>query len=360
MRSRVLSCIAATTLCGLTILLRLAAQEQQAQTPIFTVLHAFTGSDGAFPISGVLRDAAGNLYGTTSAGGQVTCSNVSDLCGVVFKLDTIGKETVLHSFTGKADGAHPAFGSVLRNAGNVYGTTFAGGSTNCPNGGCGVVFKLSPTGTETVLHRFTGGLDGANPLAALIRDNAGNLYGTTQSGGAFHRGVVFKLDMSAKQTVLHNFTGGADGSAPAAGGGLVRDSAGNLYGTTNGGGGSTICADGCGIVFKLAPTGTETVLHRFRGGADGAHPAAGLVRDSAGNLYGITASGGGLGCGGQGCGIIFRLDATGKETVLHRFTAGKDGAGPDGGLVRDSAGTLYGTAQNGGALRLGVIFKITP
>jgi uncharacterized repeat protein (TIGR03803 family) len=415
MRSRVLSCIAATTLCGLTILLRLAAQEQQAQTPIFTVLHAFTGSDGAFPISGVLRDAAGNLYGTTSAGGQVTCSNVSDLCGVVFKLDTIGKETVLHSFTGKADGAHPAFGSVLRNAGNVYGTTFAGGSTNCANGGCGVVFKLastgketvlhsftgradganplaglirdnagnlygttfaggsaacaggcgvvfklSPTGTETVLHRFTGGVDGANPLAALIRDNAGNLYGTTQSGGAFHRGVVFKLDMSAKETVLHNFTGGADGSAPAAGGGLVRDSAGNLYGTTNGGGGSTICADGCGIVFKLAPTGTETVLHRFRGGADGAHPAAGLVRDSAGNLYGITASGGGLGCGGQGCGIIFRLDATGKETVLHRFTAGKDGAGPDGGLVRDSAGTLYGTAQNGGALRLGVIFKITP
>ena len=414
MSCRILTCITAMTLFALTIPVRLSGQEQQA--PIFTVLHAFTGSDGAFPVAGVLRDAAGNLYGTTSAGGQVTCSNVSDLCGVVFKLGTTGKETVLHSFTGRADGAHPAFGSVLRDAaGNLYGTTFAGGSTACPNGGCGlvfklgatgketvlhsftgradganplagliqdnagnlygttfsggstacaggcgVVFKLAPTGKETVLHSFTGGVDGANPLAGLVRDLAGNLYCTAQSGGAFHRGVVFKLDTTGKETVLHSFTGGVDGSAPAAGGGLVQDNAGNLYGTTNGGGGSTVCVGGCGIVFKLAPTGKETVLHRFRGGADGAHPAAGLVRDSANNVYGITALGGGLGCGGQGCGIVFKLDTTGKETVLHRFTAGQDGAGPDGGLVRDNAGNLYGTAQNGGALRLGVVFKLTP
>jgi uncharacterized repeat protein (TIGR03803 family) len=323
------------------------------------VLHSFTGkTDGAHPALGsVLRDAAGNVYGTTVAGGSSACPNGG--CGVVFKLAPTGKETVLHSFTGRADGANPLAGLTRDGAGNLYGATFAGGSTVCA-GGCGVVFKLAPTGTETVLHRFTGGVDGAKPLAGLVRDNAGNLYGTTSGGGAFHRGVVFKLDTSGKETVLHKFAGGADGSAPGAGGGLVRDNAGNLYGTTDGAGGSTVCAGGCGVVFKLAPTGTETVLHRFRGGADGAHPAAGLVRDSAGNLYGITTLGGGVGCGGQGCGIVFKLAPTGTETVLHRFTAGKDGAGPDGGLVRDSAGNLYGTAQDGGAFRLGEIFKLTP
>ena len=212
----------------------------QAQTD--TVLHRFTGSpDGALPYYGnLIADPAGNLYGTTPSGGGADA-------GVVFKLNQSG-ETVLYRFTGGADGGDPQAGVILGAGGNLYGTTFSGCS-----GASGVVFKLDAAGNETVLHSFTGP-DGWGPWAGLVQDPAGNLYGTTAKGGRWGYGTVFKLDTAGVETVLHSFAGYRrnGGSQPLAG--LVRDSQGNLYGTTNLGGiVSGACAIGCGLVFKLAP-----------------------------------------------------------------------------------------------------------
>ncbi|MGH6838940.1 MAG: choice-of-anchor tandem repeat GloVer-containing protein [Methylocella sp.] len=189
-------------------------------------------------------------------------------------------ETVLHTFCslpGCTDGRQPQAGLIADSNGNLYGTTTNGGSGTsaaCTNGlgevlGCGTVFKLSPSGTETVLYSFTGGTDGGFPFAGLIADSSGNLYGTTLAGGVSGEGVVFKLTPSGTETVLYSLTGGSDGGAPE--GGLTADSSGNLFGTTTIGGGSTStrCANGfgepigCGVVFKLTPSGTETVLHSF-------------------------------------------------------------------------------------------------
>jgi uncharacterized repeat protein (TIGR03803 family) len=226
--------------------------------PSFIVLHSFAGgpTDGGAPYAGLIRDSAGNRYGTTQSGGA---SNA----GVVFRLSPAGTETVLHSFTyshsGEADGALPDAGLVRDGAGNLYGTTAAGGAA-CHYPGCGVVFKLSPTGTETVLYTFTGLADGAGPVGGLLRDTAGNLYGTTSEGGAKSSacstqtcGVVFKLSPIGTYTVLHTFTGGADGANPTAG--LILDTAGNLYGTTAKGGATSTCnlQNGCGVVFRLTP-----------------------------------------------------------------------------------------------------------
>jgi uncharacterized repeat protein (TIGR03803 family) len=293
----------------------------------------------------------GDLYGTTNGGGVAGK-------GVVFKLDTTGTETVLHSFTDGADGGAPWAGVIRDSAGDLYGTTTGGGPSDY-----GVVFKLNTTGTETVLHSFTGGADGGSPLAGLIRDSAGNLYGTAQAGGASVLGVVFKLDTTGTETVLHSFTGGADGATPFAR--LIRDSAGNLYGTTQyGGGGSSgnnCYYGGCGAVFKLDTTGTETVLYGFTGGADGENPYPGLIRDSAGNLYGTTLSG-----GASGLGVVFKLDTTGVEMVLYSFEGRADGESPFAGLIQDSAGNLYGTTYGGGAFSstcrggCGVVFKLEP
>lgn len=300
-----------------------------------TVLHSFAGSptDGAFPVAGLIRDKTGNFYGTTRFGGA------SDF-GTVFKLDSTGKETVLYSFTGGADGGDLQAGVVRDSAGNLYGTTIEGGTF-----GVGVVFKLDPTGNETVLYNFTGSADGALPYARLVRDEAGNLYGTAISGGTTGNGVVFKVDPSGTETVLYSFTGGTDGALPEAG--LIRDIKGNLYGATAYGG------LGCGVVFKLDSTGNETVLYTFTCGADGAQPRAGLLRDKAGNLYGTTESG-----GNSNSGVVFKLDITGEETVLHTFT-GPDGLQVDAGLVRDPKGNLYGTTVGGGASGDGVVFKLT-
>jgi uncharacterized repeat protein (TIGR03803 family) len=253
------------------------------------VLHTFNGSptDRAIPgAAHLIGDSAGNLYGTTESGG-------ASGAGVVFKLNKTG-ETVLYSFTGGADGWSPVAGLIRDSAGNLYGTTFGGGA-RFGESGSGVVFKLDTTGTETVLYSFTGGADGGSPAAGLIRDSAGNLYGTTELGGVSGAGVVFKLDTTGTETVLHSFTG-PGGENPYAG--LIADSAGNLYGTTYGGG-----ASGSGVVFKLDTTGTETVLYSFTGGADGGSPVAGLIRDSAGNLYGTTYEG-----GTSDAGVVFKLE----------------------------------------------------
>ena len=253
---------------------------------------------------------------------------------------------MLYSFTG-SDGSEPFAGLIADSSGNLYGTTQSGGAS----GGHGVVFKLSPSGTETVLHTFTGGSDGGIPRAGLIADTGGNLYGTTAGGGASNAGTVFKLSPSGTETVLYSFTG-SDGSGPFAG--LIADSSGNLYGTTQSGGAS----GGHGVVFKLSPGGTETVLYSFTGGSDGGTPRAGLIADSSGNLYGTTQFGG-PGCGGVGCGVVFKLSPSGTETVLYSFT-GSDGSGPFPGLIADSSGNLYGTTLSGGASGgHGVVFKLT-
>jgi uncharacterized repeat protein (TIGR03803 family) len=305
-------------------------------TGVETVLHSFTGKpDGSQPTAAFIRDGSGNLYGTVQNGGNAGF-------GIVFKLSSAGRETVLHSFSSVDDGAIPAAGLVRDAAGNLYGTTCCGGSSTD-----GIVFKVTSARNWTILHNFAGS-DGRYPFAGLIRDTAGNLYGTTSTGGASGFGTVFKLDTTGKETLLYSFTGGSDGAHPRAG--VVRDSAGNLYGTTVDGG-----ASGNGLVFKVTPAGMETVLVSFTGGADGGLPYADLIRDSAGNLYGTTSAGGAFGWG-----AVFKVDKTAKETVLYSFTGGTDGSCPMAGLIRDSAGNLYGTTEFGGNAGVGVVFKLTP
>jgi uncharacterized repeat protein (TIGR03803 family) len=375
------------------------------------VLYEFKGGeDGLEPSGGLVQDAAGNFYGTTISGGGST--NCHEGCGTVYKLDTHGKETVLYRFTGLSDGQYP-WPVVLDKAGNIYGTTFQGGISNCENyGSCGVVYKLEPGGTFTVLHTFKGepNSDGANPESGLVMDSSGNLYGTTVDGGTPGGcpnwyppgcGTVYKIDTHGKETILHYFDG-EDGQNPSAG--LILDRQGDLYGSTLNG------AYRFGTVFKLSPDGKETVLHNFSGGPpdngypydglarddtgnlygttewhpsgsniygtvfklspkgdalttlftfdllDGGYPLSGLIRDSAGTLYGTTAYGGN--CKYNGCGTVFRVDRNGDETVLYNFHTGPDGHAPSGILLRDQAGNLYGTSQ-GGTHHAGLIYEIT-
>jgi uncharacterized repeat protein (TIGR03803 family) len=324
---------AASAALSLAVVLLAAVATRSAQAQTFTPLYQFSGGkDGGNPLAGLVEDAAGNLYGTTSGGGVIggTCKILLG-CGVVFKLDTSSKETVLYSFTGLADGESPSGGLILDAAtGNLYG--IAGGGVSK----AGVVFKVDTSGSNyAVLYSFTGGADGYGPQGGLVLDTAtGNLYGATQGGGASMKGAVFKLDTSSIETVLYSFTGGADGSGPL--GSLVLD-AGNLYGTTP------------GTVFKVdATTGAETTLHTFTGKADGGALRAGVVLDPGGNLYGTASIGGALNClGGQNnktsCGLVFKLDPSGVETE-YNFTPGA-GEIPSAGLVRDSAGNLYGTTE---------------
>jgi uncharacterized repeat protein (TIGR03803 family) len=302
-----------------------------------TVLYSFTGgADGSQPHAGVIRDSVGNFYGTTRVGGTLKS-------GVVYKLDKTGKETVLYSFTGGADGSQPHAGVIRDSAGNLYGTTRFGGTYNS-----GLVYKVDTAGQETVLYSFTGGTDGGDPdRAGVIRDSVGNVYGTTLHGGAFKSGLVYQLDKTGKETVLYSFTGGVDGGYPFTG--VIRDSLGNLYGTTAGGG-----ASGWGTVYEVDTSGHETVLYSFTGGADGRQPQAGVIKDSAGNLYGTTEFG-----GMSGVGVVYKVDKTGRETVLHSFTGGADGNSPDSaGVVRDSAGNLYGATSLGGTPGEGVVYKV--
>jgi uncharacterized repeat protein (TIGR03803 family) len=188
-----------------------------------------------------------------------------------------------------------------------------------------------------VLYTFTGGKHGVYP-SAVIQDAQGNLYGETQ-GGAY--GTVFKLSPTDKETVLYKFQGGSDGAYPY--GGLIQDAKGNLYGTAADGGGTGCFGLGCGLVFKLSLTGKETVLYSFTGGADGAGPSTGVIQDAKGDLYGAAQAGGGTGCSG-GCGTVFKLSRTGKEITLHSFQGGVDGDVPNA-VTLDAKGNLYGTTS---------------
>ena len=318
-----------------------ATRPAQAQTN-FKLLHSFgsTSADGILPLSPLIRDAKGNLYGTTVGGGSYGS-------GTVFKVDALGRETVLYSFTGGADGGDPYGGVILDPAGNLYGTTYQGGS-----GTAGTVFKLDSIGGEGVVYSFYGGADGAFPESTLVQDFTGNLFGTAAQGGDGGFGVVFKVDPTGRETVVYSFQGGADGSQPNPT--LLRDGAGNLYGTTRLGGNfqHPHCgASGCGVVFKVDGAGKETVLHSFTGATDGEYPSARLLRDAVGNLYGATFGG-----GTYGRGTVFKVDPKRVKTILYNFAGGADAASPES-LVRDEAGNLYGTA-GGGAYRRGTVFKV--
>ncbi len=307
---------------------------------IETTLYSFgAGSEGSAPFAGLLRDAGGNLYGTTTAGGPFGE-------GVVYELDSSNNMTVIHGFGTKGHkDAGDSWAELIGGPGGImYGTTIGGGSAYH-----GTVFAVNRKGNERVLYSFSA-LNGVTPKARLLRDPAGNLYGTTSDGGAFHDGTVFKLDSSGNETVLHSFNGD-DGHNPRAG--LISDPAGNLYGTTENGG-KIPCSGfqdwGCGLVFKIDTSGNYTVVYKFGYDYCGGSPTSALVRDPQGNLY-------------ASAGNIIKLDPSGNCTVLHTFN-GNDGSSPSQ-LIRDAAGNLYGTTYYGGietdacADGCGVIFKIS-
>jgi uncharacterized repeat protein (TIGR03803 family) len=262
-------------------------------------------------------------------------------------------EVVVHNFR-HVDGIIPAAGLLRDESGDLYGTTSHGGASRQ-----GVVFKLDRSHRETALYNFCAQAncaDGANPLSGVIRDADGNLYGTTLEGGASDKGVVYKLDPSGNETVLFSFCSDkhcADGAGP--GGEVIRDSAGNLYGATGGGGKSN-----SGVVYKLDASGDQTVLYRFcsqTNCADGNGPIGGVIRDADGNLYGVTVNG-----GTSNYGVVYKVDTSGNETVLYSFCSQAgcaDGGYPYAGLIRDSEGNLYGTTRSGGnGSSGGVVFKL--
>ena len=287
-----------------------------------------------------------------------------------------GTETVLYSFQGGNDGAIPADGLIADASGNLYGTTEQGGGKGCMAQGCGTIFKIAPSGAETVLYKFKGNTDGWFPVGNLLLDLSGNLYGTTEySGNIAHCsgtgcGTVFELSGGTK-TILYTFQGVAgttfDGSLPMSG--LIADSSGNLYGTTKNGGTGAGCYGGCGTAYELAKSGSsynEKVLYNFQGWAsggqvDGAFPWSSLLSDGT-NLFGTT-QGGGVKCG---CGTVFELSPNGgsyNETVLFSFMRGNGlgttGFSPENSLVQDSLGNLYGTTFSGGYRHSGVAFEIS-
>ena len=327
-------------------LLAIATPGAQAQT--FSLVYNFTGgSDGGIPLAGFTFDDAGDLYGTGSYGGPGGY-------GVVFKVNQIGKETVLHGFSGGADGASPQASLVMDALGNLYGTTIAGGAS-----GMGTVFKITKKGYESVLYSFAGSTDGASPIAALIIDKVGNLYGTTTAGGSTGNGTVFRMSPPKQkggkwtEKVLYSFGQGTDGATPVAG--VTLDAKHNLYGTTSAGG-----SYGYGTVFQLKRSKSgwaENILYNFQGGNDGSVPYAGVILDSSGNLYG-GATGGGTGAGGT----IFELtpsNGTWTFSVLYNIP-GWTLSGPFRDLKMDASGNLYGTTHCDGSSNDGTVYKLTP
>jgi uncharacterized repeat protein (TIGR03803 family) len=389
---------------ALTIVLY-GAPQARAQT--FSVIYSFTGgSDGGYPLAGFVIGPKGELFGTASVGGSFQA-------GVVFKISETGGEKVLYSFTGGVDGANPNSSLIFDASGDLYGTTYAGGAY-----GAGTVFEVTQAGEETVLYNFTGGADGANPMSKLIFDTAGNLYGTTSAGGAYGGGTVFEVVKGGTEAVLHSFGNGTDGANLVAGVTLLENVdkvVTAIFGATSAGG-----TNGDGTVFVLRPSQSgwkESVLHNFENQSDGGTPYAGLVFDHSGNLYGTTTAGGGgndnsndgggtvfeltysndewnfsvldglsgsgvsgtyrnvildasgniyatTHCDGEyGSGTVYELTPSGGTwtyNALYAFTGGDDGLYSYSNLVFDAQGNLYGTTKAGGTAGYGVVFKVTP
>jgi uncharacterized repeat protein (TIGR03803 family) len=338
--------------CAAVVISATTAIALSAQT--FTTLHYFGSTDGAYPEAALVDATDGNLYGTTYGGG--THSN-----GTIFKITPTGALTMLYGFCSQsacADGANPYAGLVQAADGNFYGTTYGGGTHSN-----GTVFKITPSGTLTTLYSFcsqSGCTDGANPYAGLAQATDGNFYGTTYGGGTHSSGTAFKITPSGTLTTLYSFcsqSGCTDGANPYAG--LARATDGNFYGTTYGGG-----THSNGTVFKITPGGSLTTLHSFcsqSGCTDGANPYAGLVQAIDGNFYGTTYSG-----GAHGKGLAFKISQNGTLATLYSFCSQSgctDGANPYAGLVQATDGNFYGTTLFGGGtgyVSTGTIFKITP
>jgi uncharacterized repeat protein (TIGR03803 family) len=311
-----------------------------------TVLHAFAGeNDGVYPYAG-LTNLNGVLYGTTEVGGANECGKTR--CGTVYKITTSGTESVLYNFAGGTDGASPGRGDLTSVDGVLYGTTPAGGGA-CSEEyyGCGTVFSITTSGVESVLHSFAGGSDGSVPMAGLTAVN-GVLYGTTNAGGAYGKGTVFAITTSGAESVLYSFADGSDGAFPQAG---LTNVNGVLYGTTTEGG-TGFSGFGGGTVFSITTSGAESVLYRFAGGSDGVIPYAGLT-NVKGVLYGTTWDG-----GADHDGTVFMITTSGAESVIYSFAGGSDGALPHAGLTNVN-GVLYGTSSSGGANNKGTVFSLS-
>jgi hypothetical protein len=377
------------------IVILLVASTTVAAESKETVLHRFTGGkDGSKSQAGLISDSDGNLYGTTFYGGTGNCNDAGEFfgCGTVFEASPNSRagwtETLLYSFQGSQDGMGPKGGVVRDSAGNLYGTTYGGGAS-CNDGSCGTVFELTPPKqkggkwTENILHSFQGGSDGFGPSSDLFIDQQGAIYGTTAWGGILTGscdnllggcGTIFRMTPNSDGTwthaVLYSFQPVNDGQEPL--GGLVMDDAGNLYGTTNQGGSySFFCGVGCGIVFQLAPpqesggSWKESVLLEFSG-TDGAAPHGDLILDHDGNLYGTTSAG--LNKNGRGVfnGNIYRLSPPREkqdkwsQSVLYLCPAYSGPGAPWAGVIRDEAGNLYGTTIAGGSTIYGAVFKVAP
>jgi uncharacterized repeat protein (TIGR03803 family) len=287
----------------------------------------------------MIRASDGNLYGTTVNGGESSS-------GTVFSVSPSGDVQTFYAFT---FGANPEEALIEGSDGDLYGTTRNGGAFDK-----GTAFKIDAAGVKTVLHSFGDGDDGANPIAAVVQASDGSLYGTTYYGGAFGQGSVFRISAAGDESTLYSFTGGADGANSAAG--LIEGTDGNLYGTTYYGGEAN-----SGTVFRITPSGAESVLHAFAGGADGAYVDVGVVQGSDGSFYGVTAGG-----GAGDVGTVFAITPGGDTTVLYSFAGGEDGADPTDGanpssrLIEAEDGLLYGTTFIGGANEVGTIFRISP
>ena len=340
-------CFIPSTICtialSLAVVLVFAGHvvAQSVREPRFVTVYSFPGQpDGGFPRGTLIRHSKSTLYGTTFSGGDANW-------GTIFKLGSDGQESIIHSFIYGPDGANPDTGLTAGPDGTLYGTTSWGGLR------WGTVFELEPDGTLTTILTFNYG-NGAYPTARLIRDQDGNLYGTAMGGSGkcalYGCGVVFKIDTLGQETLLHDFTGSDedDGFGPNE---LLRDESRNLYGTTAMGGGEP--DPGNGTIFELDAAGAYTLLYSFKGGADGARPWGGLVRDCRGNLYGTTWGG-----GANGNGTIFKFDRAGNLAVLYSFAGGQDSPFPNGSLVL-AGSKLYGTTGRGGDYGYGSVFEVT-
>jgi uncharacterized repeat protein (TIGR03803 family) len=328
----------------------LACSSAQAQDATLGILHEFDGrAGGGSPLGGLTQGADGTFYGVATFDGE-------NGRGLLFRVTPAGSYTILHQFTGGADGGFPFVAPVLAGDGNFYG------STNGPTGydAGGSVFRMTPTGDFTPLYSFTGGADGGG-VSGLMQGSDGNFYGTTEGGGVAAGsngfGTVFRVTSTGVLTTLYTFTGGADGGWPVPVAALVQGSDGNFYGTTQEVNGNTHL----GTVFRITPKGVLTTLHTFSGLTDGTHAYGSLLQASDGNFYGTT-KGGGLG----DAGTVFRLAADGTFSTLHKFTGNQgnglnEGSVPDGALIQGKDGNFYGTTENGGATsRWGTAFRMTP
>ncbi|HEX8814472.1 MAG TPA: choice-of-anchor tandem repeat GloVer-containing protein [Terriglobales bacterium] len=329
---------------GLLSLMAIAGPSAQAQT--FTTLHRFAGeSGGGNPYAGVIQGSDGTLYGTTYFGGAFP------YYGEVYRLDGAGKATRLHSFTHNGtDGLYPYTPLVRDDDGTLYGTTNAGGT-----GDYGTVFKIDSAGRETVLHEFVG-FDGCNPVQGLIRDKSGSLYGTASGCGFGLYGTLFKIDNAGNFKLLHTFEGPpSDGGYPLFGH-LTMDALGNIYGTTTQGGSRECGGYGCGTVYKLGDKRGYSILYTFAGGtSDGCTPEGTVLEDSAGNFYGTTRE-----CGSHGDGTIWKLNTNHVETALHSFAGGSsDGCYPYGGVAEDAEGNFYGLTNGCGANNDGALYEFS-